>query len=308
MRVIGQARQLAPGDRPVCVALGMFDGVHLGHQSVLNHTVESAADAGAVSVAITFDQHPNVVVAPTRTPSLIYSLPQRLRAIEWLGLETLLLIHFDEEFSRQSGQEFITRLVNDFGRVHSICVGASFTFGHKRSGNVALLRALGDQFGFTVQALPPVLSDGLVVSSTRIRGAIQKGDLTAASRMLGRGYSIAGAVIKGERLGRELGFPTANLDVAGLALPPAGVYAGQALANGKAWRAVMNIGHRPTLNRPASELRAEVHLLSFEGDLYGQELEFRFIENLRGERKFASLDALKAQIARDVRAAETAVE
>ncbi len=307
MRVIGQAVELAPGDRKVCVALGMFDGVHLGHQRVLAQTIERARGTNGVSVAITFDRHPNTVVAPGRTPPLIYSLSQRLRAMESLGLDAVLLIAFDRAFSEQSGEAFVTGLVRDLGALQRVCIGANFTFGHKRSGNVVLLRAMGEKFGFAVEALPSVLSDGLVVSSTRIRGAIQTGDIAAVSRMLGRPYSLAAPVIQGEQLGRKLGFPTANLNLSGLAHPPGGVYAGHARANGSVRKAVMNIGYRPTLNRANPELRAEVHLLEFSGDLYGQELEFVFVQKLRGEQKFGSLEGLKAQIAQDVRQAEAAL-
>jgi riboflavin kinase/FMN adenylyltransferase len=307
MRVISQAVELQPGARKVCVALGMFDGVHLGHKRVLSHTVEQARNTNSVSVAITFDRHPNSVVAPGRTPPLIYTVRQRLRAIEALQLDAVWLIRFDHAFSQQSGETFIQGLLRDFGALQSVCIGSNFTFGHKRSGNVLVLRALGEKLGFNVEALPSVLSDGAVVSSTRIRGAIELGDLAAVGRMMGRRYSLAGEVVQGDQLGRRLGFPTANLNVAGLAHPPAGVYAGQAIVDGTVYKAVMNIGFRPTLDRPERSLRAEAHLLEFSGDLYGRELEFVFFQKLRAELKFATLDALKEQIAQDVSAAEAAL-
>ena len=308
MRVIAQANELAPGGRNVCVALGMFDGVHLGHQRVLNATLRQARAQDALSVAITFDRHPNAIVAPARTPPLIYGLAQRLRVMESLGLDAVLVIRFDHAFSQQSGETFITSLVHGFGRLQSVCIGNNFNFGHQRSGNVNLLRALGTTFDFAVEALPPVLHLGLIVSSTRIRGAVQHGDLEAAGQLLGRPYSLAGEVVHGEELGRKLGFPTANLNVAGLVVPPPSVYAGRATVAGRTWPAVMNVGYRPTLDRPVPELRAEVHLLAFEGDLYGRNLEFEVTRKLRGEQKFASLDTLRAQIARDVAAAEAALK
>jgi riboflavin kinase/FMN adenylyltransferase len=191
-------------------------------------------------------------------------------------------------------------MVRDFKAVQSISIGENFTFGYKRSGNVPLLERLGAELGFAVHALPAVEWRGQPVSSTRIREAVQAGELDAAGEMLGRHYSLRGAVLRGDQLGRQLGFPTANLDIAGLALPPCGVYAGWAhIAHGRL-PAVMNIGYRPTLNQPKPALRVEVHLLDFGGDLYGKELEFEVIKSVRTEQKFGSLDALKEQIARDV--------
>jgi len=203
-------------------------------------------------------------------------------------------------FSEQTGEAFIRGLVKDLGPLESICVGANFGFGHKRSGNVALLRRLGDELKFTVHGLAAVSLDGKAVSSTRIREGIQGGRLDEVSQMLGRTYSLVGPVGRGDGLGRGLGFPTANLEVRGLALPPRGVYAVHAEVAGKTWRAVLNIGFRPTLQNPKPQLQVEAHLLDFQGDLYGQELELKFVDQLRQEQQFASLAELRAQIARDI--------
>jgi riboflavin kinase/FMN adenylyltransferase len=303
MNIIGNAGELQARGRKVCVAIGVFDGVHLGHQQVIRQTLSDAEQQEAFAVVVTFDRHPNVVVAPERVPSLIYSLPQKLRAIAALGVDTTCLIHFNEEFSRQTGEEFIRALVREFGLLHSICVGGNFTFGHKRSGNVALLKKLGASLGFIVHGLAAVALDGEVVSSTRIREAIRSGQFDAASQMLGRGYSLAGLVVVGDQLGRKLGFPTANLDVTALVLPPSGVYAVHVLFHGKPYRAVLNIGVRPTLKHSAPGVRVEAHLLDFKGDLYGEELEISFVTRLREERKFAAVNALKEQIASDIAAA-----
>ena len=209
MRIIRSAKELTPAKK-VCLAIGVFDGVHLGHQQVIRQMVTDARQQEAHSAVITFDRHPNTVVALDRVPPLIYSLPQKLRAIAALEVDTTLLIHFDEPFSRQSGEQFIRGLARDFGQIHSICVGSAFTFGHKRSGNVALLKKLGTELGFMVHGLAAVSLDGEVVSSTRIREAIRNGQLDLAGQMLGRGYSLAGQVIRGDQLGRQLGIPTAN--------------------------------------------------------------------------------------------------
>src|SRR5439155_4087014 len=247
MKIIHSPRELQPAGRKVCLAIGFFDGVHLGHQQIVRQTIANARQHEAIALVITFDQHPNTVVAPDRVPALIYSLPQKLRAIEALGVDTLLLIHFDTQFSHQTGEEFIGGLARDLGALQSICVGANFVFGHKRGGNVELLKKLGKQLKFTVHGLAAVALDGKPVSSTRIREAIQAGELDAASQMLGRAYSLSGKVVRGGGMGKQLGFPTANMDLNGLALPPRGVYAVHAEAGGRTWRAVLNIAIRPTV-------------------------------------------------------------
>ena len=299
MRIVSQPAELKTDGRKVCVAIGVFDGVHLGHQQVIRQTLADAEQHEALAVVITFDRHPNSVVAPERVPPLIYSLPQKLRAIEALGADAIYLIHFDKTFSRQPGEEFVRKLAQDFGHLQSVCVGSEFTFGHKRSGNVALLQQLGAELHFTVHGLAAVSLDGQVVSSTRIREVVRTGQLDLASQMLGRGYALAGEVIRGAQLGRKLGFPTANLEVRELVLPPNGVYAVHARVGEKLFRAALNIGLRPTVGAELAQ-QVEAHLLDFDGDLYGQELEITFVEKLREEQKFPSLDALKAQIAKDV--------
>ena len=311
-----------PGTK-VCLAIGFFDGVHLGHQQIVRQTISDARQHGALSVVVTFDRHPNTVVAPARVPPLIYSLPQKLRAIERLGPDDLLLIHFDKTFSETSGDSFIRELAVELGPIHSLCVGANFKFGHKRSGDVSLLKSLGAELGFAVHGLAAVSLDGKTVSSTRIRETLFTGDLDAVSQMLGRAYSFTGKVIEGKKLGHKLGFPTANLDTDGLALPPNGVYAVQATVpsscpatdaddlaanrepatnepKSSSYRGVMNIGTRPTLREDTPQRTAETHLLDFSGDLYGKELEITVLEKLRDEKKFADLTELKAQISRDI--------
>src|SRR5882724_1128421 len=304
MKIIHAPQDLRPQGRKICLAIGFFDGVHLGHQQIVRQTIGNARQHEAISLVITFDRHPNAIVAPDRVPLLIYSLPQKLRAIEALGVETLLLIHFDKQFSQQTGEAFIRGLARDLGALQSICVGANFVFGHKRGGDVELLKKLGEELRFTVHGLAAVALDGKAVSSTRVRQAIQAGELDAASQMLGRAYSLAGNVVRGDGLGKQLGFPTANVDVKGLVLPPRGVYAVQAEADNRTWRAVLNIGIRPTLQNPNPQMQVEAHLLDFQGDLYDHQLEITFVEKLREEKKFGSLTDLRDQIARDIQEAQ----
>jgi riboflavin kinase / FMN adenylyltransferase len=299
MKVISDAAALQPGPRPVCAAIGVFDGVHLGHQHVLQQTISDAVRRQAVSAVVTFDRHPNAVVAPDKVPPLIYPLAKKLEVIASFGVEAAYVIRFDKAFSQICGEAFIRGLARDFQRITSICVGDGFMFGARRSGNVALLQELGSELGFTLHALRDVELDGQSVSSTRIRDAVRAGDFALAGRMLARPYALRGTVIQGEQLGRKLGFPTANLEITGLLTPPPGVYAAQARHGAASYRAAVNIGHRPTIRSADPQLHVEAHLLDFDGDIYGQALELVFLKKLRDEKKFPSPSALRAQIAQD---------
>jgi len=211
-----------------------------------------------------------------------------------------LLVRFDKKFSELTGEEFIRSLTRDLGKVHSICVGADFVFGHKRSGNVTLLKKLGGEIGFQVHGLAAVSLDGEIVSSTRIRETIRAGNFDAASQMLGRTYAISGIVVEGDKLGHQLGFPTANLDATNLILPPNGVYSGCTKLKGQFYRIALNIGLRPTVASAKPQLRVEAHLLDFDGKLYGEDLEVEIGEKLRDECKFNSPNELRGQIRKDV--------
>jgi riboflavin kinase/FMN adenylyltransferase len=300
MKIIHAANELKAEGKKVCLAIGFFDGVHLGHQQIIRQTISDARQHDSIAIVLTFDRHPNSIVAPDRVPPLVYSLPQKMRAIESLGADALLLIQFDKKFSEQTGEEFIRSLARDFGKIHSICVGADFVFGHKRGGNVALLKKLGGEIGFQVHGLAAVSLDGEIVSSTRIRETVRAGDFDAASQMLGRTYAISGRVVAGDRFGRKIGFPTANLDAANLVLPTNGVYSGCTKLNGQFYRVALNIGLRPTIATGKPQLRVEAHLLDFSGELYGEELEVEIGVKIRDERKFNSLEELRVQIGRDV--------
>lgn len=306
MKIIRAANELGNGQRKVCVAIGVFDGVHLGHQQIIRQTVADARGHDAIALVVTFDKHPNAIVAPDKTPPQIFSRSQKLRAIESLGADALLEIPFDKTFSEKSGEVFIRELARELGKIHSVCVGADFVFGHKRSGNVELLKKLGAELIFQVHGLAAVALDGQVVSSTRIREAIRAGNFDAASQMLGRPYAICGRIVEGDRLGRQLGFPTANLDVTNLILPPNGVYAASTKLKEQFYRVALNIGTRPTVAAAQSQLRVEAHLPDFSGDLYGAELELELGMKLRDERKFSSLAELREQIGRDVAAVRAA--
>lgn len=300
LQVIRSAAEFPTGGRKVSLAIGTFDGVHLGHQQVIRQAVADAEQHEGVAIVVTFDRHPSAVVAPARVPQMIYSLPLKLRAVASLDADAALLVEFTEDFSKQPGEVFIRQLARDFAPVHSITVGSSFKFGHKRDGNVELLKELGAELKFEVHGIAAVSLDNEPVSSTRIRETIRAGALDRATQMLGRKYALAGEVVQGDCVGRKFGFPTANLDATGRVLPPHGVYAVHAYVRGKRFRAVLNIGVRPTIASPTPQPRVEAHLLDFNENIYGQEIELTFVQKLRDEQRFPSIDALREQIQRDI--------
>ncbi len=283
----------------------MFDGIHLGHQHVVRQALLDARAMGANSVVASFDPHPLTVVRPEKAPRLIQSLTGRLDQIRRLGADAALVLRFDAVFSQRTGEEFVRSLAGGFGRLRSFTVGQGFHFGHGRSGNVALLRGLGRELGFTVNAMAPIHIGAEVVSSTRVRAALREGRLGHVAELLGRPYSISAKVVKGDQLGRTLGFPTANLEVDGLELPPVGVYAVWVRVQGQEYPGALNLGFRPTVALSKPQMRLEVHLINFNADLYGQTILVEWVKLVRTEKRFSGLPALRAQIARDVAAVTT---
>jgi riboflavin kinase / FMN adenylyltransferase len=300
MQVVEEARELQLNHRPVSVTLGIFDGVHLGHQRLVQLALEDARQHHGLAVAVTFDRHPNYTLAPDRAPLALQTLEHRLAVLERLGLDAAIVIPFDQPFSQLPPEAFVRSLHRDLGRLLSICIGHGFTFGHRRTGNVDLLEQLGRELGYVTRALAPVTLGQTVIRSTRIREMVANGQLAEAGALLGRSYSVAARVIHGDHLGRQLGFPTANLKVDGLVLPPAGVYSALVQHGPHLRPAVLNLGRRPTLATAQAWLRLEVHLLDYEGDLYGRFLEVVFREYLRPEQRFDSLDGLRHQIHKDI--------
>lgn len=300
MKVIETAGPWGLAGGKICAAIGVFDGVHLGHQEILRRTMAEARSRSGLAVAVTFDCHPNLVVAPERAPALLYPLSKKLRALREQGLDAVRLIHFDKAFSQLPPGQFLRELAANAGDLATVCVGEGFTFGHKREGDTGLLRSLGAKLGFLTLVAPEVALDGRAVSSTRAREAVRRGDFALAGRLLGRPYGLCGVVRRGAQLGRSLGFPTANLDVTGLVMPPNGVYVAEAVFGTERKRAAVNIGFRPTVEIAAPAPTVEAHLLEFDGDLYGREVDLIFRRKLREERKFSSVEALRDQVARDV--------
>ena len=304
MKQLSQANDLN-NNRKVCLAIGMFDGVHLGHQKVLQNAINAASQSNAISVAVTFDQHPANIISPKNAPSLIQTQAQRNRSIELLGVDAILIIKFNEAFSRKTGKSFIQELAQGFGSIHSISVGNDFMFGHNRDGNFQLLQKLSQELNFLTYGLQPVKLNGQIVSSTRIRSALINGKIDDAKQMLGRKFSIEGPVVKGDGKGREIGYPTANIDTKNLILPPNGVYASYTKFNGKTHKSLLNIGVRPTIIKPNPSIQVEAHILKFNENIYDQVIDIELIEKLRNEMKFESIEELKKQISCDIENAKS---
>lgn len=287
---------------PVVVAAGVFDGMHPGHRAVLQSALDSADRVGGTAVALTFDPHPSKVLRPENSASLLTSTRHKLHLMEKLGISAVLVIPFDREFAAVEAEDFLRKLSSAAKHLVRICVGEGWRFGRARRGDAGLLRRIGPELGFETTEVEPVQIDGTTVSSTLIRQFVQSGDLEAAARFLGRSYSVFGTVVKGDGLGKTIGFPTANLAAHNEQFPPDGVYAVRVHVGGVVLPGVANIGSRPTVKTDGERL-LEVHLLDFSGDLYGGDIEAEFLRFLRPEKKFSDVDSLSEQIAADVRTA-----
>jgi riboflavin kinase/FMN adenylyltransferase len=297
-----------PGEEPTArrrsaATLGVFDGVHRGHAEVIRRLVAAARAGGWRAAVVTFDRHPDAVVAGRSEPA-ITSLQHRLRLFGGLGVDLCVVIEFSDEVASTDAGDFLRAVMRDLLDVRLLVVGEDCRFGRGRRGDVALCRRLGPELGFEVEAVPPVAVAGERVSSTAIRRAVVAGDLERAERLLGRPLSLYGTVVRGDGRGRAIGFPTANLDLHNEVVPPDGVYAGWAFLDGSPLPCVISIGRRETFHaEPQADRVAEVHILDFAEDLYGCDIEVRFAERLREQKSFSGSQALAAQIGRDVRAA-----
>ncbi|MDB6135417.1 MAG: ribF [Verrucomicrobiales bacterium] len=308
MKILTDLSELTAVPGPAHLAVGFFDGVHLGHQEVIRRAQAAAAEDGGTAVVVTFDPHPMKVLRPETAPRLLTSTHHKQLILERLGVSHLLIIPFNETLAALSPEVFISEIRAALPSLGSITVGRAWVFGKGRSGNLATLTALGQANGFRVFGVAPVIVAEDPVSSTRVRLAVERGDFAAAARLLGREYSILGTVIQGRQLARKLGFPTANLALEAEQLPPIGVYAVKALVEGRQHFGVANLGLRPTVEDGSVTRHFEVHLFDFTGDIYGATVEVRFVQRLRDEMKMDSLDALKAQIARDSQQARAVFE
>lgn len=284
------------------VTFGVFDGLHIGHQDVLK-TVRARAEAdGLVSVLFGFYPHPLAFLAPEKCPPVLMCLPKRIETLEQLGIDIAIFVNFNEQIASMSPDAFVNNVLLELCRAKHVVVGYACQFGKDREGNAALLESIGEQLQFGVTVVPPTQLNGLPVHSTRIRQSIARGDLGLASQLLGRIYSLSGTIIRGDGRGKELGFPTANIEPGEQLCPPNGVYAIRAKLADRWLDGVLNIGIRPTFN--GTKFQVESHFFNFNEVIYGENIEIFFIEKIRSERKFSNMRALVQQIHRDIAVAD----
>lgn len=294
--------------RPSVVTPGNHDGVHLGHRALVRAARERGAAEGLATLAMFFDPHPTAVLSPERAPVLLTPPERRVEILRRAGADDVLVLPFTPAFASLSPRAFVEEVLIRRCAARSVVVGPDFQFGHKRAGTIATLRELGGEYGFDVIVVPPVMFEGAPSSSTRIRKVLGEGDVRAAAGMLTRVHDVDGVVIEGDRRGRTIGFPTANLRVDAGAMPSDGVYAVIAkrldAADGTVLTGVANLGTRPTFDRDKS---FEVFLFDFDASIYGERLRVGFVDRIRGVERFESLDALVAQIRRDCETAKARI-
>jgi riboflavin kinase/FMN adenylyltransferase len=289
--------------RPTVVTLGVFDGLHLGHQLIMQTVVERARTIGAVPTVITFEPHPRALLHPESAPPLLQTFDQKIEALGALGIEQTIVIHFDENFAQIRAEDFLRDVIADRLHAREVYLGCGFAFGHGREGNIDLLRTVSQSLGFFADEVTELRLRGRRVSSSRIRELLQQGRVGIARRMLGRPYGVEGRVVRGAERGLKLGFPTANLHPQNRVIPRNGVYVTATLIDGQWRRSVTNIGTRPTFGA-SNESSVEAFVMNWSGDLYGDVVRVRFLYRLRAEKKFSSIDELKSQIKSDVARAE----
>ena len=280
------------------LALGNFDGLHRGHRKILDRVRRVAGERGATPVVMTFDPHPPRVVRPDKAPPLLMTKAQKLEALDEAGVQGAAIVRFTHELSRWDPEMFVRAVLVDWLHVSEVWVGANFLFGRDRAGNFSLLRTLGSRYGFKAEKIDPVRYKDFVVSSTRVRRLLSEGRVDEAGALLGHQYAIDGTVVHGDHRGRTIGFPTANLCTENELLPPNGVYATTVRVGTVVLPSVTNIGTRPTVDE-SGKTHIETHVFNLDKDLYGASLRIGFVQRLRDERAFESLDALRMQIDAD---------
>lgn len=284
--------------RPTVLTLGVFDGLHLGHQKIMKTVVERAKQVGAVPTAITFDPHPRAVLHPENSPPLLQTLDQRLANFEIMGIKQAIVIRFSKEFAEQDAEIFLREIIHERLQAKEIYLGHGFAFGKDRGGNIELLRRMSKELGFVADEVEEVRLRGTRISSSKIRELLKAGKVNLVRRMLDRPYGVEGVIIRGARRGHTIGFPTANLKPQNRVIPKYGVYATATLIDGVWKRSITNVGIRPTFEG-SKEPSIESYIFDFDDDLYGVVLRVRFLHRIRDERKFAGIDELKAQIQKD---------
>jgi len=288
--------------RPTCLTLGVFDGLHLGHQRIMQTVVERAKATDTIPTAITFDPHPRAVLHPENAPPLLQTLDQRLAAFAVLGIQQTIVIRFTKDFAANEAEEFLRETVHERLQAKEVYLGKGFEFGRNRGGNIELLKKMSAELGFFADEVPEIRLHGQRISSSKIRHLLVEGNINPARRMLGRPYGVEGQIEHGSQRGHEIGFPTANLKPKNRVIPRNGVYVTATLIDNVWRRSITNIGVRPTFETEV-EPSIETYIFDFDGNLYGNVLRVRFLHRIRDERKFSGIAELKAQIEKDTRRA-----
>jgi riboflavin kinase/FMN adenylyltransferase len=297
MQVEKELAKLKP-EKDTLLTIGVFDGVHLGHKYLLSQLTKQAKEQDLLSGVVTFNRHPHEVLAPQTKLPFLTDLAQRINLLKNEGVEAIFTLSFTSELAQLSARQFAS-LLKKYLRMRGMVIGPDFALGQTREGNVDILRTLGQDMGFSVTVIPPVMINGEVVSSTAIRNALANGDMKRVLNLVGRPFSLNGRVTTGAGRGVELGFPTANLDIdPGQALPADGVYATWTDIDGQAYQSMTNIGRQPTFG--GSQRVVEVYILDYHSNLYGRELKIDIMERLRGEKQFDTPEELKKQITEDI--------
>ncbi len=301
MQITNGISNFTPSGNPVALTLGFFDGVHLGHQSLVAKLKNVAKEISGQSVVITFDSHPYRIICPDKLPLKIMTLTQRVKLLERCGVDHIIVQPFDKEFSEMPAEFFLKNILLKKIKAKAIIGGYDCRFGKGGKGDLEMLQKFSHEKKFHFYNVPPIKIDDIIVSSTEIRNAIRCGNLQIAAKYLGEPWKIWAHVVHGHGIGRELGFPTANLDVEYLVLPAPGIYSAYVYSEGKTYRAAMYIGSRPTFKDATPELSCEVFLKDFSKDIYDRWIEVQPVKFLRGDMKFDSIEELRVQISKDVK-------
>ncbi|SVA00869.1 uncharacterized protein METZ01_LOCUS53723 [marine metagenome] len=306
MKIVRGTKNISgPFTYPV-VALGNFDGVHVGHQILFKKAAEIASEKKGTSIAFTFEPHPLKVIAPEKVPPLLTHFHKKMELIEACNIDSVICADFTRQFADQRPRDFSENILKGKIGAKEVVVGFDYAFGRGREGTIPYLKKMGEEFGFVVHVVDPFQLDGLTVSSSHVRELIEAGNMESARKFLGRHYSIVGPVISGHKTGQAIGFPTANIDTSKVQIPGTGVYAVRMIYQNNSFDAVANIGFNPTFHR--DRLSVEVHIFDFNQVIYGKEVEVEFISRIRSEIEFKSKDELVVQIKKDIETAKVLLE
>ena len=306
MKIVRGTKNISgPFTYPV-VALGNFDGVHVGHQILFKKAAEIASEKKGTSIAFTFEPHPLKVIAPEKVPPLLTHFHKKMELIEACNIDSVICADFTRQFADQRPRDFSENILKGKIGAKEVVVGFDYAFGRGREGTIPYLKKMGEEFGFVVHVVEPFQLDGLTVSSSHVRELIEAGNIESARKFLGRHYSIVGPVISGHKTGQAIGFPTANIDTSKVQIPGTGVYAVRMIYQNNSLDAVANIGFNPTFHR--DRLSVEVHIFDFNQVIYGKEVEVEFISRIRSEIEFKSKDELVVQIKKDIETAKVLLE